>query len=295
MGRKTTDIRELTQPLLDELYDLYDRSESTWGDRQSRKDGKLREAYRAIQVWWQLYGSLMIWAQNRILGHEMVRASPEKMAVLAKMGFDEYSDLVEFLGFGHSNIPPDNRPPPESEISFSDEALRNAIVRLLASSEQKSGVWRDPLSHALRAANAGELHPLFHPGKKRRRGRPYLLDSARAVAVAHVHYLSGKGFKKHVALDRVSKALGASSETIRSWERSLAKDRWFSNLWRGAHLAGQLVMEGRVVFTEGAVEPIKRDFEPESVPDCTIRFLERLHNIWSLEAVQEMLKKFHND
>ena len=66
----------------------------------------------------------------------MVRASPEMMAALAKMGFDEYRTVVEFLGFGHSQVHPDNRPPPESEISFSDEALRNVIVRLLSSSEQ---------------------------------------------------------------------------------------------------------------------------------------------------------------
>ena len=130
----------------------------------------------------------------------MVRASPEKMAALTKMGFDEYSNLVEFLGFSHSHVHPDNRPPPESEISFSDEVLRNVIVRLLASSEQTSSVWRDPLSHALRAANAGEVHPLFDPGKKRRRGRPYVLNSARAVAVAHVYYLVGKGFKRHPSL-----------------------------------------------------------------------------------------------
>jgi hypothetical protein len=293
VGRET-DIRALTQPLLDELYELHDRSESSGGEPQSRKDDKLRDAYRAIQIWWQLYGSL-IWAQSRIVGHEMVRASPERMAALTKMGFDEYSDLVEFLGFGHSHVHPDNRPPPESEISFSDAAaLRNAIVRLLASSEQTSSVWRDPLSHALRAANAGEVHPLFDPGKKRRRGRPYVLDSARAVAVAHVHYLVGKGFKKHVALDRVSKTLAASSETIRSWEKSLGQDRWFSNLWKGAYLAGQLEMEGHVVFEE-EVEPIKHDFEPESVPDCFIRFIERLHDDWSLEAVQERLRKFHSD
>jgi hypothetical protein len=289
-----TDIRALAQPLLDELYELYDRSEASGGKPLSRKDDKLRDAYRAIQVWWQLYGSLMIWAQSRIIGHEMVRASPEKMAALAEMGFDEYSDIVEFLGFGHSQVHPDNRPPPESEISFSDEALRNVIVRLLASSEQNSSVWRDPLSHALRAANAGEVHPLFDPGKKRRRGKPYVLDSARAVAVAHVHYLVGKGFKKHVALDRVSKTLPASGETLRSWEKSLGEDRWFRNLWKGAYLAGQLETEGHVVFTEEEVEPINHDFEPESVPDCFIRFIERLHGDWSLEAVQEKLRKFHS-
>ena len=85
MGRET-DIRALTQPLLDELYELHDRSKSSGGEPQSRKDYKLHEAYRAIQIWWQLYGSLMIWAQNRIIGHEIARASPEMMAASAKMG-----------------------------------------------------------------------------------------------------------------------------------------------------------------------------------------------------------------
>ena len=57
-------MRALIQPLLDELYDLHDRSKSSGGEPQSHKDYKLHEAYRAIQIWWQLYGSLMIWAQK---------------------------------------------------------------------------------------------------------------------------------------------------------------------------------------------------------------------------------------
>lgn len=92
-----------------------------------------------------------------------------------------------------------------------------------------------------------------------------MLDSTRAAAVAHVYYLVGKGFKKHVALDRVSTALNANSETIRSWEKSLAADRSFKNLWLGAQLAGDLEMKGHVVFTEEEPEPIKNDFEPERV------------------------------
>jgi hypothetical protein len=51
----------------------------------------------------------------------MARASPEMMAFLAKMGFDEYSDVLELPGLGDSHTHPDNRPPPESESSFSDE------------------------------------------------------------------------------------------------------------------------------------------------------------------------------
>jgi hypothetical protein len=290
---RETDIRALTQPLLDELYELHDRSKS--GEPRATKDDRLSDAYRAIQIWWQLFGTLMIWAQERILGHEIMQASPERMAALAELGFDEKSDFVEFFGINQATIHPDQRPPPASEISFSDEALRNGIVRLLACSEENSSLWREPLSHALRAANAGEVHPLFDPGKKRRRGRPYVLDITRAVAVAHVYYLVGKGFKKHVALDRVSKAIGANTETIRSWEKSLAADRAFKNLWRGAQLAGDLEMKGHVVFTEEDAEPLKNDFEPESIPDYFIRFIERLHNDWSLEVVQENLRRFHTD
>jgi hypothetical protein len=121
-----------------------------------------------------------------------------------------------------------------------------------------------------------------------------VLDSTRAVAVAHVYYLVGKGLKKHIALNRVSKALPADGETIRSWEKSLAKDRWFNNLWQGAYLAGQLELEGHIVFTEEEIEPVKPDFEPESVPDYAIRFLQRLHDARSLEAVAEDLGRFHN-
>jgi hypothetical protein len=97
----------------------------------------------------------------------------------------------------------------------------------------------------------------------------------------------------------VSKPLPANSETIRSWEKSLAKDRWFNNLWQGARLAGQLEVEGHVVYTEDEIEPDKpeeiiADFEPESVPDYALRFLQRLNDSWSLEAVKENLARFHN-
>ena len=87
-------------------------------------------------------------------------------------------------------------------------------MRLLLSKDANSSFWRFPLSHALRAANAGERDAVLEPTKTRRRGRPYQLDWYRAVAIAHVYYLLGQGIKKHIALERIGSALAVSVETI---------------------------------------------------------------------------------
>ena len=42
------------------------------------------------------------------------------------------------------------------------------------------------------------------------------------MAVAHIHYLLGKGIKKHIALERIADALAVSVETLRDWEKALA-------------------------------------------------------------------------
>lgn len=60
-----------------------------------------------------------------------------------------------------------------------------------------------------------------------RRGKPFQLDWRRAIAISHVYYLWGQGIKKHVALERIGKALAVSVETLRDWEKHLAVDDWF--------------------------------------------------------------------
>jgi hypothetical protein len=86
--------------------------------------------------------------------------------------------------------------------------------------------------------NYGEQDEFFKPAKSKRRGHPYRLDWAKANAVAYVWYLIGKGLKKHVAIAKVADGIGASSETIRDWEKRLKSDDWFRFTWESARLAG---------------------------------------------------------
>jgi hypothetical protein len=46
----------------------------------------------------------------------------------------------------------------------------------------------------------------------------------KTLALSHVYFQIGKGIKKYVALDAVANSLGQSTETLRSWEKSLLAD-----------------------------------------------------------------------
>lgn len=300
------DIRAQVQPLIDRLYELYEATDPSKGPTSEL--GKLQIAQRAIHIWWHVYGKLLLWAQSQIVGYELARGSPKLVDELAKRRgheIDEDSHELELLGLGYAYNPPVKQQERVDaltealeaiEADLSDDALRRVISRLLLSTDANSSFWRFPLSHALRAANAGERDAFFEPAKTRRRGRPYQLDSVRAIAVAHVYYLRGKGIKKHIALGRVSDALPVSVETLRDWEKALGQDDWFDFNWRSAQLAGALEQE----IKEKSLMALEREYGADylgSTSNFTEArlFIERMTGEWSLENVKANLRRFHGD
>lgn len=286
MGRDH-EIRAHVQPLIDRLYELYEQTDPSKGHVSER--GKLQSAQYAIHIWWQVYGELLLWAQSQIAGYEVTKESPRWREELVKrLGgeFDEDSHELEQIGlsFTHLGILPNV------------EVLRKVIYRLLHSTAAKTSFWVAPLSVALRAANAGELDIIFEPTKTRRRGRPYQLDVARAIAIAHVYYLTGKGIKKYIALERIGNALAVEAETLRGWEKALRHDEWIMFDWKGAHLAGRLEDEIKEKSPLALVEEYGGEYlGPTSNFESARFFLERINNVWSLEEVKHSLTTLHGD
>jgi hypothetical protein len=174
---------------------------------------------------------------------------------------------------------------------LSDEALRRIIVRLLLSTDANSSFWRFPIQEAFRALNAGERDDFCGPAKARRRGRPYRLDCCRAVAISHVYYLWGQGIKKHIALERVGKALAVSVETLRDWEKSLRVDDWFSREWTAAALAGEFEEE----IKEKSVLALESKFGGKWSSDFGHAkfFLKMIEDAWSLKKLKADLRRLH--
>jgi hypothetical protein len=174
---------------------------------------------------------------------------------------------------------------------ISDEALRKVIVRLLSSTNANSSFWRFPLQRALRAANAGERDEFLEPTKTRRRGNPYQLDVRRARAISHVYYLWGQGIKKHVAQERVGKALAVSVETLRDWEKLLTVDDWFRREWNDAALAGELEEEIKEKTPMALENKYGRQF---GSIDHASYFLKVMKTEQSLEKIKADLRRLHS-
>jgi hypothetical protein len=216
---REVDIRSEIQPWIDELYELYELTDPRRGP-ESEED-KLRLAQEAINICWHVFGRLLLWAQSQIVGHEICKRHSTVEDVLERRRgkeLDPDSHELELLGMAYVR----NRPlyidkdEYDKFLNSLDEceykklldyaALRSSIARLLISTDANSKFWRFPLSHGLKALNAGEVFPLFHPDKFRRRGKAYSLDLWKAVAISHVYFEVGCGGKKHVALEYVPRS-----------------------------------------------------------------------------------------
>jgi hypothetical protein len=188
-------------------------------------------------------------------------------------------------------------------VDLSDNALRRVIIRLLSFIlSSGDNFWRYRLVEALRAANAGERDKFFEPAKTRRRGRPYQLDCCRAHAISHVYYLRGQGIKKHVALERVGKALAVSVETLRDWENTLGKDDWFRDEWNEATEASEL--EEETEQQADSILAIAKNFAAGSSELSQTRYMLRmikakymlvtLQGEWGLEKLKADLRRLHS-
>ena len=300
---RDNDIRESMQPFIDRLFELYEETDPSKG--QASESEKLVRAQQAIHIWWRIYGRLLLWAQAQIVGHEISKDCPKLVEALDKLrgsDIDANSHELELLGLTYVYNPPINQR--EQVLALSEKletveegsnaALRRVIVRLLLSTDANSSFWRFPLQEALRSLNAGERKELFEPAKTRRRGKPFQLDCCRAGAISHVYYLVGKGIKKHVALERVGKALAVSVETLRDWEKSLDVDDWFRLDWRAAAIAGELEDEIREKSILALEEKYGAAFIGGSSDIAHASFfLKNIEGECSLEKLKADLRRLH--
>ncbi|MEQ1936611.1 MAG: hypothetical protein ABL962_22390, partial [Fimbriimonadaceae bacterium] len=196
------DIRSEVQEMVDRLCELHDETDPRKGE--ASEQGKHEKAQRAVAIWWYVYARLMQWVQSHLIGYEMARTNQKLQDVLAPFRSDSLSEnahQLEQLGTlyvanpgyvytsgGGDNLSDDHwsellgQRLAEADLGLDDETLRRVIVQLLLSTSADSSVWRFPLSGALRALNHGEIAEFIKPTNGRRRGRSYLLDSARSDA-----------------------------------------------------------------------------------------------------------------
>jgi hypothetical protein len=105
------------------------------------------------------------------------------------------------------------------------QAIRHLIREIMRSpTGANSSFWRVPLQDDLFALNIGHAEGVLRPEPVRRQGNPVLLFKSKVMALRHVHYKMGQGMKKYRALELVGNELGQSSETLRAWEKSIARD-----------------------------------------------------------------------
>jgi hypothetical protein len=248
---RDADIRSQVQSYVDELLSLYESTDPAKG--RVTEDDKLEAARRAISLWWRLYGILMVWAQSQIVGYCYARDEPKVLVALSSeknTEITEDSHELEYLGLQYVANPGDTDCFESYSIQgvededqlpgLSDSTLRSIICELLVSTSANSSFWRFDLQGALYALNHGEVRDLVKPIPGRRKGLPYQLLIWKHRAIQHVWYRVGKGMKKYRALEVVATAIGQSTETLRSWEKEVARDEDLSFDLHVARVAGEL-------------------------------------------------------
>jgi hypothetical protein len=284
------------------LYELYEATDPKRGEES--EENKLRRAHVAIDIFWLVFGELLLWAQSQIVGYEICKRHPDVADVLKRRrgkNLDTDSHELELLGMAVRWAPPNNDEDEYEKLLNSlavldDAALRSSIVRLLRSHDRNTSFWRNPLFDALSALNAGEVSPLLHPAKTRRRGKAYQLDRWKMMAVSHVYFHVGYGEKKQVALESVAKQLNVSVETIRSWEKALKNDDRCCARWRAAKIAGSHRKDNPETLPR---ETFEEDFAfgLESDLELAKYFLVLMDSVYSLDNVRKELlelQRFEN-
>lgn len=111
------------------------------------------------------------------------------------------------------------------------------------STDADTSFWRFPVQHSLRALNLGEVDKFASPSGKKRQGKPYQLSIWKRIAIEHVCFLNGKGFKKTEARRKVGEEIGQELETLRTWEKEARRDFDGEARLRFAELAGKFDYE----------------------------------------------------
>jgi hypothetical protein len=249
-GQRMLNIEEEAAHWLEPLFRNYKMTNPNLGEESEIEKTEL--AYQSIELWWYLYAKLLLWAQSHIAGQLWAKRNPEAAALIAKefglKQLDEDSHLFEYIGLSYVFNRVNEDDPAFVRVSdiveriedadLTNEDLRSLVIHLLSARSTESSFWRFPVSKAFYALNYGGSDELIEPSK-RMQGDGLKLVLNKLLAVQHVQYLMGTGYKKHAALERVSCALGQSAEAIKSWEKKLKKDEYFSNQIFAARIAGE--------------------------------------------------------
>jgi hypothetical protein len=275
-SQRHANVRKEMKVWLDALVRIYKETDPAFGEASEER--KLELARQAIELWWYLYRHLMVWAQSQIVGYEWARKNPEDLAKIAKVlqikQVHEDSHLLEYIGLVHVyNVVNESDPSYKKvvktieklEWELDDTALRNVIRELLVSRSTESSFWRFPLETALVALNLGEVQPIVRPTPMKKQGSAISLLRWKTLALSHVYFQIGKGIKKYVALDAVANSLGQSTETLRSWEKSLLADIDRADNLYSSRAAGFYLAELEEVETGKIIGRKRKNLEQEIV------------------------------
>ena len=244
------DIEEKARILLEELIELYRVNDPYCGE--STELEKTNNAYKSIDIFWQLFDLLGFWAQCHLAAHARAYNDPEFAPALVEDHPDLHFDAHELEDIGNRFLFAISTDfDDEQYLQFIDDKewletagrknqiIRDLVVDLLSSRSPQSGVWRFPLLRALKALNAGQYDPILHPQPKRRVGRAFDLNQWKLEALLQIHYRVGSGWKKYRATELVAENIGQSVETLRDWEKDLKLDPDYEVEMTCASIAGR--------------------------------------------------------
>lgn len=268
-SQRRPDIRSHIQPFVTRLVEVYEKTDPCLGS-ESEKD-KLEKARWAISQWWSLFGELLLWAQSQLAGYEYARSNPKFMEELSKTFGEEITTdfhVLEYIGLlfswncvNHNDAIMKHVEDAVKEYGVPEMdfvAARGLIQELLTGLSVNSSFWRFPLRHALYASNLGYLDALLRPAAGRRQGNPVELLRWKVITLQHVYFHIGTGLKKYRALQLVADGLGQSTETLRSWEKSLLSDDKLMRQLEWARLAGALESDDKHTISES--DPINIEY-----------------------------------
>ena len=108
MAQRYEFIRDEIEHYISALVRLHDTTDPSGG--QATETDKLEKARRAVELWWYLGGRVLLWAQSRIAGCELVKEEPlllEKLEELIGGEITGGSHILEYLGLCFQLNPPE--------------------------------------------------------------------------------------------------------------------------------------------------------------------------------------------
>jgi hypothetical protein len=244
--RKDSDeIRQKAEETLNELIELYEKTDPALGKESERF--KYSRALTTLLLCSRLTEEFSRWAENQIFGEihfrNMGLRNHTADSHLNERGNYKYYRYRKFVHY--------------KPLRLNAEQFREYIATVLDNSSTRLRGWRNSLSKELIALNEGEAQFITTPSDKGGQGRPYTLKLLRFVSVAYVYYFVGKGMAKYKALEHVGSTIGASSETLRDWDKNILPQ--FGNR-KQIHAIAQLIGKHRRL-------PWAKDYVDDGTPD----------------------------